>query len=202
MSFSSRRSSRTSSASFLASKSLTSSLGAAVVAGAVLIAPATSSHQLGPVDLVASCTPHSSGLAKGVSVKVTKVRAVSVKRLESFKGTAKVRVKLAVTGTGTATGYGYADACPGGVSNPQEIERIVTWTGTKTVRMDYTASGRTTKQATRIAARKAKNLCRAAAVQDINEATTRKTEATARDLAVAASSTPPPTPTGSNPTGP
>jgi hypothetical protein len=180
MSFSTSRSLRTGSVA-------TGTFGAALVA-AMLASPAAGAPEPGRVAPVASCTPHSSGLAKGVGVKV------AVKRLDAFKGTVRVRVRLAVTGTGTATGYGYADACPGGVSNPQEIEQTVTWTGTRTVRTDYTASGRTTKLATRAAVREARKLCRTAAVQDISEATVRKTEATARDLAVTASSTTPPPP--------
>jgi len=180
----------------LAPAALTGVVGCALAA-AMLLSPTATPSDFRPV---AACAVHSSGLAKDVQVKVTKAKAVSVKRLEVRKDTVKVRVKLAVTGIGTAAGYGYADACPGGVSNPQEINQTVTWKGTKAVRTDYTASGRTTKQATRIAVREASRLSRAAAIEDIAEATVIKTEAVARDLAVAASAgTPPPAQPGSAP---
>jgi hypothetical protein len=156
--------------------------------GAVAGPAAYATAEIGQVEQVAACVPHSSsGLAKDLNVNVTKVRRVSTKRVRVMQTTVKVRVKLAVTAIGTATGYATADACPGGVSNPKSIAQTFTWKGTQTTTSEYSASARTIKQATRKAARAAANLARGAAVEEASAATVRNAESTARKLAWTAS---------------
>ncbi|MFC6340485.1 hypothetical protein ACFP8W_00710 [Nocardioides hankookensis] len=178
---------------------LTGLLGAALAASVLVVSPAEAASALGPVVEASSCTTNSSGLAKDVKIMVTKAKTVSAKRLsvEHYVGAevVTVRVKLAVTATGTGTGYGSADACPGGVSNPQTVTKPITWKGTKTAKGTYTASARSTKKATKMAIRGATKYARATTQRAFIAATTRTVENTARDLAWAASEDIDPSPT-------